>query len=227
MAFLSLLVHYKWFETIYLVYLPVGHTHEKVDRDLFAPIGNRKKTEMCPTMALFPRFIAACFQYIPTRPECTTKVLNWDWKGWIEPELRDISQFVGFRAFKFCVNQVSLPVMFYRASILDKVWRGFNESHLEGSLLIFILCLTGPGIQLMRNLPLGHPSFLAPTPLAETILEDLNHLILALDEEHQVWWRSWLEDRPINLPAVVPEGLVIVMELNCINFGRFLVATSL
>jgi hypothetical protein len=110
----------------------VGHTHEKVDRDLFAPVGNRKKTEKCPTIPQFPTFIGACFRYIPGRPICTTKVLNWNWKEWMEPELRDVSHFVEFRAFKFSLNQLQQPVMFYKASILDKIWRGFKDSHTEG-----------------------------------------------------------------------------------------------
>jgi hypothetical protein len=36
----------KWFIEIVLVYLPVGHTHEKVDRMLFAKIGKLKDPKM-------------------------------------------------------------------------------------------------------------------------------------------------------------------------------------
>jgi hypothetical protein len=36
-GFLSVLLIKKWFTEIILIYLPVGHTHEKVDGMLFAP----------------------------------------------------------------------------------------------------------------------------------------------------------------------------------------------
>jgi hypothetical protein len=46
-SFLSLLVKHQWFWEIIIIYLPVGHTHEKVDRDLFATIGNLKSLKDC------------------------------------------------------------------------------------------------------------------------------------------------------------------------------------
>jgi hypothetical protein len=131
-------VHYTWFDVVYLVYLPVGHTHKKVDRDLFAPIGNRKKTDNCPTMDKFPNFITSCFKKdVQNRPSTSSKVYTWNWKQWLEPNQRDISQFVDFRAFKFCKNPLGMSVMFYKASILDNSWRGYQESLTEGPFNLF------------------------------------------------------------------------------------------
>jgi hypothetical protein len=55
-SFLSLLVKYQWFWEIIIIYLPVGHTHEKVDWDLFATIGNlKKKKKRLPNSGSIPQ----------------------------------------------------------------------------------------------------------------------------------------------------------------------------
>jgi hypothetical protein len=41
-SFLSIVVKKRWFEEILISYLMVEHTHEKVDRDLFATANAHK-----------------------------------------------------------------------------------------------------------------------------------------------------------------------------------------
>jgi hypothetical protein len=55
----------KWFTEIVLVYLPMGHTHEKVDGMLFTKIRKPKKTQKCETPAKFKSFVAKAFKHTP------------------------------------------------------------------------------------------------------------------------------------------------------------------
>jgi hypothetical protein len=68
----------KWFTEIVLVYLPVGHTHEKIDGMLFAKIKKLKKTQKCKTLAKFKSFVAKAFTHTPWNPEVDKNMLVWD-----------------------------------------------------------------------------------------------------------------------------------------------------
>ena len=45
-SFLGILVAKKWFQTIFIAFLPVGHTHEDVDA-MWGRLGNLKKVIPC------------------------------------------------------------------------------------------------------------------------------------------------------------------------------------
>jgi hypothetical protein len=70
----------KWFTEIVLVYLPMGHTYDKVDRMMFAKIRKLKKTQKCETPAKFKSFVAKAFKRTLWNPEVNEHVLVWDWK---------------------------------------------------------------------------------------------------------------------------------------------------
>ena len=122
----------NWFQEIFLVYLPVGHTHEKVDKYLFAPIGNKKKTENCLVPDEFTKMVKKAFVTTALRPAITSNLLVFDWKSFFDPQLREMRLFKNFRAFKFLVNRANEPVFFYKASILDANWLGFEKSEVQG-----------------------------------------------------------------------------------------------
>jgi hypothetical protein len=44
-----------------VIFLLVGHTHKKVDRDLFAIIGFLKKLKNCKTLDKFPKVVLKGF----------------------------------------------------------------------------------------------------------------------------------------------------------------------
>jgi hypothetical protein len=131
-GFLSVLLIKKWFTEIVLVYLPVGHTHEKVDGMLFAKIGKLKKTQKCETPAKFKSFVAKAFKRTPWNPEVDENMLVWDWKTWLTPHLRSLKRFKDFRAFRFTLNQERDPVFMYKNSILEHTWIGFQGSLVDG-----------------------------------------------------------------------------------------------
>lgn len=117
---------------ITLIYLPVGHTHEKVDKYLFAPIGTKKKTEDCPIPTDFPSFIKKAFQKTNERPQINQTLLVWDWKTFFKEHSRKLKQFKDFRAFKFVLDKDGEMVMFYKQSILDATWIGFDGGQAQG-----------------------------------------------------------------------------------------------
>jgi hypothetical protein len=79
MGFLGKILWKKWFKDIYLVYLPVGHTHEKVDGVLFSQIGKLKKFEKCVhSPEKFRAFIAKAFRKSPLKPDLDENMLVWE-----------------------------------------------------------------------------------------------------------------------------------------------------
>jgi hypothetical protein len=116
----------------YLVYLPVGHTHKKVDGVLFARIGKLKKFEKCKIPEKFRAFVAKAFCKSPLKPDFDENMLVWDWKAWLHPHLRDLKGVKDFQAFRFTLNKDSDPVIMYKNNILDSAWLGFEGSLHDG-----------------------------------------------------------------------------------------------
>lgn len=52
-GFIGMMVKYKWFETIFLAFLPVGHTHDDVDGTLFGSLGATKKVIPCQSPVIY------------------------------------------------------------------------------------------------------------------------------------------------------------------------------
>jgi hypothetical protein len=92
-------VQQKWFREIIIPYLPVGHTHEKVDRDLFATIGNLKTIKDCEIPDKFPKFVMKCFKKCPNKPLFQTNPLFWDWKSHFRNNVRSIKNLSGISSF--------------------------------------------------------------------------------------------------------------------------------
>jgi hypothetical protein len=138
-GFLSFISYKKWFKEIYVVYLPVGHTHEKVDGILFARIGQLKKTEKCETPEKFQSFVTKAFKKSPIKPQVDRNMLVWDWKAWLSPFLRDLRQFKDCQAFRFTLNQEQEPTIMYKTNILESTWVGFEGSLREGKSFVVIV----------------------------------------------------------------------------------------
>jgi hypothetical protein len=140
-SFLSLLVKHQWFREIIIIYLPVGHTHEKVDRDLFATIGNLKSLKDCQIPDQFPKFALKSFRKCPNKPQFRKDPTFWDWKEYLADNIRSIKNLSGFRAFLIKLNNLDQPELFFQKSILDLTWLGFEGSLNQGMpiSLLFII----------------------------------------------------------------------------------------
>jgi hypothetical protein len=90
---------------IVLVYLPMSHTHEKVDGILFIKIGKLKKTQKCETPAKFKFFVVKAFKHTLWNPEIDKNILVWDWKIWLAPYFHLLKRFKDFCAVCFILNQ--------------------------------------------------------------------------------------------------------------------------
>jgi hypothetical protein len=78
----------------------MGHTHEKVDWDLFANIGNLKTIKNCEIPDKFPKFVMKSFKQCPHKPLFRKNPLIWgDWKSYFGNKMRLIKNLTGFRAF--------------------------------------------------------------------------------------------------------------------------------
>lgn len=55
LAYLSMLLYHNWFVTVYVCFLPVGHTHTEDVDGMFGQIGLRKRVDSFHTMVM-------CFQ---------------------------------------------------------------------------------------------------------------------------------------------------------------------
>ena len=125
------MVEKKWFDTIELIYLPVGHTHEKCDGILFGPIGRLKKTHQIYTPEDFPKFASKAFQRLP--PVLTSDIFVWDWKAWMSSQLRQLKNFKKIRCFRFQLDMNGYPEMFYKTNVRNSLWLGYEGRLTQGS----------------------------------------------------------------------------------------------
>ncbi len=198
------MVQKKWFKDILIFYLIVGHTHEKVDRDLFATIGNLKKVKDCPTPEKFPGFVSKSFTKTNQKPLFRPNPLFWNWKQYMAGNIRSIKNLGGFRAFLIKLNSLSQPELFFKKSMLDLQWLGFEGSTSQGTFF-FVFNLIFIGIQILQEIPNGTPNILQPQIIPSEMLKDIPKLLENLKPKYQNWWKDWLIDQ--TLPSIVlPEG---------------------
>ena len=129
------MIQKKWFQEITLCYLPVGHTHEKVDRDLFAPIGSEKRISRCETEPEFQQFVKGAFKHTKVKPVFNSKVLIWDWKAWLERNIRLMKKFSKYRTFRFYLDSFGNATFMIKPNILNSAWLGPQKSVVEGKRL--------------------------------------------------------------------------------------------
>jgi hypothetical protein len=105
-AFLNMVVQKKWFQEIIISYLPMGHTHKKVDRDLFATIENLKTIKNCEIPYKFPKFFTKSFKNCPDKLLFRMNPLFWD--SHFGNNVRSIKNLSRFRAFMVKCDRVNL-----------------------------------------------------------------------------------------------------------------------
>lgn len=183
----------------------MGHTHEKVDRDLFATIGTLKKMKNCQTPAKFPKFVLKGFRKSPRKPSFRKDPIFWDWKSFFGEEIRQLENLASFRAFLIKCDELDQPVLFYKKNILELTWLGFEGSLRQGIFLKNYFFNNFKGIQILREIPDGFPEVIPPTPISSQALADFPKFLEYLKPKDRTWWETWLQDSP--LPSdVVPEG---------------------
>jgi hypothetical protein len=113
----------------------VGHTHEKVNQDLFATIRNLKTFKDCEIPDKFPKFVMKSFKKCPHKPLFQGDPIFWDWKSYFGDNMRSIKNLTAFRAFMIKCDSFDQPELFYKKNILDLTWLGFKGSLIQGLLI--------------------------------------------------------------------------------------------
>lgn len=216
-----MMIEKKWFDKIILLYLPVGHTHEKVDRDLFAPIGNLKKREPCEIPTKFPKYVQKAFNKSRSQPTCRSVLFVFDWKGFLAGKLRSLKYLNQFRAFQFKLDALNQPVIFVKKSALDLEWTGFEGSFNHGISVDEKIHVSG--IQILKESPEGKPEFKKPEPIKADALSDLNSMLSALPKKYSLWWQNWLENQQLQ-GEIAPEGNFWANQTKIRLDSRFLVS---
>jgi hypothetical protein len=129
----------EWFKEILISYLIMGHTYEKVNWDLFATVGNLKKSKIVQ----YPRsFLLLWAKVLPN----AHKNRYFIWSFILELERISGGEFeiysksgCYFRAFLIKCNSLDQLELFYKKSILDLQWLGFNGSTTQDNFC-FLSC---------------------------------------------------------------------------------------
>lgn len=86
----------------------------------------------------FPNFVQKAFKRTQNRLAFNSTPFIWDWKQWFEGKIRSIKNLTAFRAFLFRLDNYDNPVFFYKKTILDLAWSGFDGSS-QGLFIYFLL----------------------------------------------------------------------------------------
>jgi hypothetical protein len=100
MFFCALLVSWGWFEEVYMSFLPVGHTHEDIDR-LFSYLRIILSCDEYNTlMALISKIMPRAYN-TRMKPVAKIQPLEYDWKAWFTGYMPEIHGHSGPHTFHF------------------------------------------------------------------------------------------------------------------------------
>ena len=182
-AFLLMLVHYGWYDTIEFHLMMPGHSHFCVDRDCFACIGKRKWKSNCPTMeAFWATFLPLCIKGTDVIPPSQLQIpAVWDWKSFFTPCLNKISGYAHVRSFKFQRDPHSNSVvMYYKLDMLKPAWKGFLDDF---------------GFQVLNTIPQGFPNIIPPTPIPPSEFTDITHFHQFMTQHSINHWDKFIVEQ--------------------------------
>ena len=191
--FYAWLIYLGWFTEIHHYYLPRGHSHEKVDGLLFAPLGSaRFKYNYSTPNEFVNHYIPSTFS---NNREHTPYVLDlpliFDFKTYFEDfSISGLTHHSKYRAFKFSKDlNNNTPVMWYKENALKMFWLGLN-----GDINIPIQLLQKEKLNLLDINNLSVPQVILPTPLSEEELTDIPTLLSSniMSDEAIEWWNNFL-----------------------------------
>lgn len=74
----------------------------------------------------FPKFVKKAFKKTRIQVSFDANPYFWDWKSWFNGQIRSIKNLNAFRAFLFKQDPFGNPVFFYKKTIRDMAWLGFD-----------------------------------------------------------------------------------------------------
>ena len=104
--FLAVLIYHKIFLDVYMSFLPVGHTHEDIDR-MFSFPRNAFSGSNCDTLDDLIRFIVPSAFHVVDKPVNRLHPNLFNWKDWMRPYLPDLRGHSGPKLFHFFKSEES------------------------------------------------------------------------------------------------------------------------
>lgn len=100
MYFCALLIHWGWFDVVHLSFLPVGHTHEDIDR-LFSNIRTWMPNVNWDTADDFLKNIPKAYPTYKSTISAIKQPNLYGWKSWMKMHLLPMVGISTPHAFKF------------------------------------------------------------------------------------------------------------------------------
>lgn len=133
LCFLSQIIYMKWFETIELLFGPVGHTHngnDSVHNCHNNIAGDFNSVTLADFLSIFPQAWADD----KARPQGVFVESLLDWEKYYAAHIREVSGLTKsrhqqdyVRAIKLEMGNCNYVEMFYKRSPSDEKWGGLNE----------------------------------------------------------------------------------------------------
>jgi hypothetical protein len=97
-----------------------------------------KKIKDCPTPTKFPKYLQKAFKTSPHKITSSEKIFLWNWKQFFSTGIRSLKNFSQHRAFYFKLDSLQQPVMFYKKTLSDLTWCGYEGSLVSGNFFFLI-----------------------------------------------------------------------------------------
>jgi hypothetical protein len=183
LAFAAFKVLVGWFETVQHYFLGPGHSHDAQDQTWKV----LKSSFYSSRVITFPAFTSLCQRsFSSNRPEVITDMLVFDWESWLSPWVQHLRNHTRWRAFQFSRSPTNLH------SVVMK-WKESESSsdQFHGSEQF------PDGIELLFEIPFGHPQRIEPIPIAHADLEKIPKCLPDMNSSEQLHWEETIAEQEL------------------------------
>ena len=193
-GFFCHLVHLGWFQTVELLYLRPGHSHDTVDRACFSPLGKttRSMYSYWTPDQFWDEFVVRGFARQTVKAQKLEDMCVFDWKDWMQPSLRTITMHSFQRAF-LITKQESDTVLFFKKNLKRFDWRGLRRAPDQG-------------LRILSEPLRGTPDVIPPTLLEPETYEDISSLS-AMPPMYQSFWLNFGDHQHSDSYGTLPQHL--------------------
>jgi hypothetical protein len=181
-GFLAQLIDMNWFDSVEIYYLSPGHSHAMVDRECFKALGRHARAiySYWTPDAFWTGFVVKAFRHTRKKLRTLSNVVVWNWKEWLEPNLRHM-KFHSFQRAFLLQKEDGLPVLRFKANSLKNNWRGLKSAPENG-------------LRILRLPENSEPEVILPTPLPDEEFVDIQNLS-GMPAHIQTYWESFQEQQ--------------------------------
>lgn len=193
-GFLFHLVNLGWFQSVELLYLRPGHSHDTVDRACFSPLGKTTRSLYSYWIPeqFWDEFVMRGFARQSVKAQKLENMCVFDWKSWLDPVLRQPLRHSFQRAFLITM-QDDMPVLFFKKNLTRTLWRGLKSA-------------PDHGLQIVSSIPESVPDVIPPTLLEPETYEDISTLS-ALPPMFISYWLNFGDNQFPDDFATLPDDI--------------------